>query len=335
MKQIKTVPELMEQMSEPSAEVKKLVSGIDGKILVLGAGGKMGPTLTQMLIRAGGKVIAVDLYPDEGVRKYLDDLGAETIQCDLFDDEQLSRLPYSENVFLFVGTKFGATGNEPFVWSMNAFLPARIMGRYPKSRIVYLSSGNVYRFTDVNSAGATENDPVEPIGEYAMSRLGAERMVAYQCQRNQSPTTIVRLFYATELRYGIVHDIAQKVYNDLVIDLSMGHVNQIWQGDACDYLIRCLEISDVPARTINLTGEKVLTVRDIALKLGVLMKKQPRFDGQESANALLGDSSALYDRFGKPGVDEEQIISWVADWVMRGGESLGKPTKYEKRDGKF
>ena len=209
------------------------------------------------------------------------------------------------------------------------------MERFKKSNIVYVSSGNVYKFISVKTKGATEADEVEPIGEYAMSRLGAERIVAYHSSRNQTPTCIVRLFYATELRYGVIQDIAIKIRDAKPIELSMGYFNQIWQGDACDFFIKCLSLGTSPATIINLTGPEVLSVREVATMLGELMGIKPNLVGTESDTALLGDASELFARFGKPAISTDQIIEWVAYWVMHGGESLGKPTKFEKRDGKF
>ncbi len=332
---LETIAELNHQMTAPSAETNKIISYIKDEIMILGVGGKMGPTLAEMILRAGGKVIGVDIFPDENIQKYLERIGVKTIKCDLFADDQLKDIPDAENIFLMVGTKFGATGNEPFTWAINTFLPGKLMERFKSSNIVYVSSGNVYKFTSVKTKGSTETDEVQPIGEYAMSRLGAERIVTYHSTTNQTPTCIVRLFYATELRYGVIHDIATKIRDGIPIELGMGHFNQIWQGDACDYLIKCLSLCTVPATTINLTGPEVLSVREVALKLGDLMGFKPKLEGTESDTALLGDASELFDRFGRPAISTDQIIKWVAHWVAHGGESLGKPTKFEKRNGKF
>ena len=299
---LKTTEELIYQMTTPSAEAEKIIANINSEIMILGVGGKMGPTLAEMIVRASGRVVGVDVYPDENVQKYLKQIGVKTIKCDLFSDDQLNNIPDTENIFLMVGTKFGATGNEPFTWAINSYLPGKLMERF---------------------------------GEYAMSRLGAERIVAYHSKRNHTPTSIVRLFYATELRYGVIHDIATKIRDGVPIQLDMGYFNQIWQGDACDYLIKCLSLCTAPATTINLTGPEILSVREVALKLGDLMGIEPKLEGTESETALLGDASELFARFGKPAISTDQIIEWVAYWVMHGGKSLGKPTKFEKRDGKF
>jgi len=335
MKPIETLQQLIDVMTSPSAIVKQMISSIPDDILILGVGGKMGPTLAEKIVRAGGRVIGVDIFPDPKVQKYLEQIGVRTIKCDLFSEQQVANLPASNHVFMMVGTKFGATGNEPFTWAMNAYLPAKLMERFGDRRVVYISSGNVYKFTPVISRGAKETDELEPIGEYAMSRLGAERLVTYISTRNATPTCIVRLFYATELRYGVIHDLAIKIRDGVPIELSMGYFNQIWQGDACDYLIRCLSLCSVPAKIINLTGPEVLSVRDVATKLGERMGIEPKFVGIESDTALLGDASEILAAFGPPTISADQMIEWVAHWVMHGGESLGKPTKFEKRNGKF
>ncbi len=332
---LNTMKDLINQMTTPSPEIFKAVPELKDDIMILGVGGKMGPTLAELIINAGGNVIGVDVFPDEKIQSYLDKIGVQTVRCDLFSEKKLANLPDAPNIFLLAGTKFGATGNEPFVWAMNTYLPGKIMARFKRSKIVYLSSGNVYKFIDVTTNGANENDEVAPIGEYAMSRLGGERILEYENRRNKTPSCIVRLFYATELRYGVIHDIAKKIKEGTTIDLSMGHFNQIWQGDACAYLIRCLSLCKVPAMRINLTGPEALSVREVATKLGKLMGIQPRFTGYESATALLGDASQIFNYFGKPKVEPDQIIEWVASWVMKDGESLGKPTKFEKRNGKF
>ena len=332
---LKTTDELIYQMTTPSPEAKKIVSDMKNEIMILGVGGKMGPTLAEMIVRAGGKVIGVDVFPDENIQKYLEGIGVKTIKCDLFSDDQLTDIPDAENIFLMVGTKFGATGNEPFTWAINSFLPGKLMERFKNSNTVYVSSGNVYKFIPTKSKGSKEIDEIEPVGEYAMSRLGAERIVAHLSERNRTPTSIVRLFYATELRYGVIHDIATKIRDGIPIKLSMGYFNQIWQGDACDYLIRCLSLCTAPATTINLTGPEVLSIREVALKLGDLMGIEPKLEGKESDTALFGDASDLFAKFGMPVISADQIVEWVAYWVMHGGESLGKPTKFEKRDGKF
>ncbi|MDP6776131.1 MAG: NAD(P)-dependent oxidoreductase [Candidatus Latescibacteria bacterium] len=333
---IETEEQLLQAMSEPSAMVSEAVSAIDGPVMVLGIAGKMGPSLGMLFVRAGAKeVIGVSRFSDPASRDPLEAAGIRTVKCDLMDDGGLRQLPEVGHIVLMAGHKFGATGNEPLTWAMNTMLPAKVMQRFPEARIVYVSSGNVYRFTGVDSGGATEADPVEPIGEYAQSRLGGERLVEFYAKRNGTPAAIVRLFYATELRYGIILDIAQKIWEGQPVDLTMGHANQIWQGDANAYLAQCFPHCESPARVLNLTGPETLRVRDLAAQLGVLMGRKPILVGEEADTALLGNAQYLFDLLGQPEVPASQIVEWVAAWVMQGGPTLGKPTKYEARDGKF
>ncbi len=332
---LKTVSELIHQMTTPSPEIIQLISKINNKILILGVGGKMGPTLAELIRRAGGEVIGVDLFPDKKIQQYLDQIGVQTVRADLTDPTQLGKLPEVEHIILMAGTKFGSSHHESFTWMMNTYLPGKIMERFAKSQIVYISSGNVYKFVAATSSGAIETDEVEPIGEYAMSRLGGERLVQYFSEKNQTPACIVRLFYATELRYGIIHDIASKIKNQEPIDLTMGYFNQIWQGDANAYILKCFSFCQTPAKTINLTGSDVFSLREIAIQLGKRMNIEPRFQGTESSTALLGNANTIFQLFGRPTVSADQLLDWVAWWVMNAGETLGKPTKFERRDGKF
>jgi nucleoside-diphosphate-sugar epimerase len=333
---IETEEELIARMTQSSPEVTSAITKIHGDIMLLGAAGKMGPTLAELLIKAGAKcVLGVSRYSNKLHRQYLDSVGVTTIQCDLMEENELKALPDVEHILLLAGHKFGSTGNEPLTWAMNSLLPAKIMQRFPHSNIVYVSSGNVYKFCQVSSGGSRESDALEPVGEYAQSRLAGERVVQYYSQRNQTPVTILRLFYATELRYGIILDIAQKIKVRTPIDLTMGYVNQIWQGDANAYLARCFPLCQSPPRVLNLTGAEILSVRQIAERLGAIMRIEPLFKGQESETALLGNSRALFQLLGTPTVSPSQIAEWVAHWVIQENPTLNKPTKYEARNGKF
>ena len=327
---------LVDRMTEPIPDVMDAVSRIDGEVMILGIAGKMGLTLGELLVRSGARgVIGVSRFSNPGDRDYLESRGIRTKRCDLIDDDALRRLPEVGHIIMLAGHKFGSTGNEPLTWAMNALLPGKVMQRFPDSRIVYVSSGNVYRFVSPHSGGSVESSPLDPIGEYAQSRLGGERLAAYYAERNGTPLAIVRLFYATELRYGVFLDIAQRVWGGQPIDLTMGYVNQIWQGDANAYLARSFPLCESPARVLNLTGSDLLEVRDVALKLGSLMGRTPVFEGEESQTALLGNAGALFDLMGLPRVSSEDMMEWVAAWVMHGGPTLGKPTKYEARNGQF
>ena len=327
---------LIDDMTTPTPEVVEAVRQLDGPILLLGVSGKMGPTLAELLVRAGAQqVVGVARFTDAEKRRYLEDIGVQTIACDLLAAEALKELPDAPNVLFLAGFKFGATGNEDATWAMNAALPGLVMARYDQSRIVYVSSGNVYAYAKAPGVGADEDGDLGPVGEYAQSRLGGERVAQYASRVRGTPLVIVRLFYASEPRYGIIRDLADKVWQQEPIDLTMGYVNQIWQGDANAYLCRFFPLCDSPADVINLTGPDTLSVRELAEQLGKIMGKTPRFTGTEAPDALLGDSRRLCAEFGRPRVDPEQMLHTVAEWVMADGLSLGKPTKYESRSGQF
>ena len=333
---IETEEALVERMTRPSEEVKEALRQLDGPVLILGAGGKMGPSLAELLVRGGApRVVAVSRFSRGQERRCLEGIGVETISADLLDEGALAALPDAPFVFLLAGYKFGATGNEGATWATNAWLPGQVLRRYPESRIVYLSSGNVYAFAPAAGKGSGEDGDLGPVGEYAWSRLAGERVAAYWSARQGTPLAIARLFYATELRYGIIHDIAWKVWRREPVDLRMGHVNQIWQGDANAYLARLFPLCGSPPAVINVTGPQVLAVRRIARDLGRELGVEPQFAGAEEESALLGDASGLVARLGPPAVSPQHIIRWVARWVRAGGRSLGKPTGYESRQGRF
>lgn len=327
---------LIDRMTAPSPRVVAAVSDLDGGVVILGVGGKMGPTLAELLVRAGARrVIGVSRFSDARVKARLEEAGVETVQADLLNEDELARLPDAANVLFLAGFKFGATGNTPMTWAMNAWLPGRVMRRYAGSRIVYVSSGNVYAYSPVTGAGSDEDAEIGPVGEYAQSRLGGERIAEHLCQEQGTSLLIVRLFYATELRYGIIHDLGRKIEDDGPIDLGMGHVNQIWQGDANSYLARMFPFCSSPATILNMTGPDILSVRAVAETLGRRLDRKPCFTGAESDKALLGDARRLFDRLGKPEIPAEKIADWVAHWIRSGGRSLDKPTGYESRTGQF
>ena len=328
--------ELLHFMSEPTDEVRSEVESLDGEILVLGAGGKMGPTLCNMLVRAGAKsVIAASRFTDIDQQKYLEACGVKTIKTDLLNPKDFNALPNCPYIYNLVGYKFGATGNEDLMWAMNAWLPGLIVQHFSKSRIIYVSSGNVYAYTSIKSPGSEVTSPLSPIGEYAQSRLAGERLSMYWSEKGKTPLTVVRLFYATELRYGIIHDIAWRIFHEEQIDLSMGYFNQIWQGDANAYLCRLFPFCSVSGSVINLTGPEILSTRIIANQISSILGKAPRFINTESEDALLGDATFLFKSMGRPYVSSEKIVQWIADWVSNDGKTLGKPTKFESRSGRF
>lgn len=338
---IDTVDQLDELLSRPSPSAVELLRDMPGDLMILGAGGKMGPTLARMAVRAsesGGRsrrVLAVSRFSDPSVRARLRDWGVETIAGDLLDRSVLDQLPDAPNIVFMAGMKFGATGNESLTWAMNTYLPAMVCERFPTSRIVALSTGNVYGLVDHNSGGSTEADPLNPAGEYAMSCLGRERIIQYFSRQNGTPGAIVRLNYAVELRYGVLIDLAQRIHAEQPIDLGMGYVNVIWQGDACASILCTLAECTAPPRIVNVAGPEILRVRDICEQLARRLDRPVRFTGVEADTALLNDGSAARARHGEATVTMERILDWTAAWVLGGGMTLGKPTQFEVRDGAF
>jgi nucleoside-diphosphate-sugar epimerase len=328
---------LENMLSEPADETKEIVSGLNGDIVVLGAGGKMGPTLSMMLKKASSdkNIYAVSRFSDENVRDRVENAGVETIQIDLLDESLYSQLPDVKNVFFLAGMKFGASGNQPLTWAMNSFLPGLVAKHYKKSRIVVFSTGNVYPLVDINSGGPSEDISPEPIGEYAQSCLGRERMFEYFSQLNNTPMTIVRLNYANEPRYGIIVDLTRRIINYEPIDLTMGAVNLIWQRDANDYIIRSISLAKSPPTILNVTGQDTLLVRKLAEQIGKELKIKPRFVSQKAQTALLSNASLCFSKFGYPQTELSEMISLIVKWVASGKTVLNKPTKYDIRNGKF
>ncbi|MFM8992187.1 MAG: NAD-dependent epimerase/dehydratase family protein, partial [Alphaproteobacteria bacterium] len=300
--------------------------------------GKMGPTLARMARRAspGRRVIGVARFSEPGARAALERHGVETIACDLLDRAAVDALPRAPNVVFMAGRKFGSSGDVPLTWAMNVHVPAIVAEAFARSRIVAFSTGCVYPFVPVDGGGATEETPpVPPPGDYAASCAGRERMFEHFSARLGTPGRLVRLNYAIDMRYGVLHDIARKVLSGEEIDLSMGHVNVIWQGDANEVALRCLARCTTPATPINVTGPGTIAVRDLAAAFGARLGRAPRLAGRESATGWINDASRMLREFGAPRVPLVARIDWPADWVSRGGATLGKPTHYEVRDGRY
>lgn len=334
--------ELEDLLSAPRDQTVAAMKACLGDTVILGAGGKMGPSLSRMARRAadaaGGdrcRVIAVSRWSSDAAQHGLNEAGVETIRCDLLDRSAVAALPDASNVIFMAGQKFGTTGAPAMTWGMNTLVPAICAERYAESRIVAFSTGNVYPLTPVESGGARETDPVGPIGEYAASCVGRERMFELFAERGGTRSAIVRLNYAIDLRYGVLVDIATRVFRDEPISLAMGHVNVIWQGDANRVAIECLSRASVPPFVVNVTGTKTLSVRTLAAWFGERFKKTPRFAGTEGRDALLSNAAHMAATFGEPEVSLDRMQEWVADWVEQGGPLLGKPTKFEARDGRF
>ena len=334
--------ELEDLLSSPRDRTVAALRACPGDIVILGAGGKMGPSLSRMARRtadaAGGamcRVIAVSRWSSEAAQRALNNVGVETIRCDLLDRSAVSALPDVPNVIFMAGQKFGTTGAPAMTWGMNTLVPAICAERYAESRIVAFSTGNVYPLTPVESGGAREADPLGPIGEYAASCVGRERMFELYAERRGTRSAIVRLNYAIDLRYGVLVDIATRVFNGEEISLAMGHVNVIWQGDANRVAIECLPRASAPPFIVNVAGTATLSVRRLATWFGERFGRTPRFAGTEGRDALLSNASHMSAVFGEPEVDLSRMQEWIADWVEWGGPLLGKPTKFEARDGRF
>ena len=338
---IKTESQLESYLSEPTDEVIAALAALEGDVLILGVAGKMGPTLAKQAKRAidaagiTKRVIGVSRFSTSGVQEDLQAAGIETIAADLLSENSLQNLPNIENVILMAGRKFGSIGNESLTWAMNGYMPGRVADKFRNSRLVIFSTGNVYPLTPVSYGGATENSPVAPIGEYAQSCLSRERICTYFSSQFDTPMAILRLNYAIDLRYGILLDIAEKVYAEEPISLEMGNVNVIWQGDANAVALRAFAHGQSPPLILNVTGPETVSVRYLASCFGTLFNKSPRFEGEEAETALLSNASRCHQLFGYPRVSLGQMIEWVAEWVRIGGTTLHKPTRFEVRDGKF
>jgi nucleoside-diphosphate-sugar epimerase len=333
-----SVAALDDFLSTPTAELVADMKTVEGDILVLGVAGKMGPTLARMAKRAASskRVIGVARFSEPGVREALKQSGVESVSADLLDREALERLPKVPNVVFMAGRKFGATGDIPLTWAMNVQVPAMVAEVFKESRIVAFSTGCVYPFVPVESGGATEDvPPVPPPGDYATSCVGRERMFEYFSARHGTPGRLFRLNYAIDMRYGVLHDVGRKVRDGETIDLAMGHVNVIWQGDANAIALRCLAHATTPTTPINVTGPETVEVRWLAGEFGKLLGKTPKFSGTPAPTGWLNNASLMVKEFGPPKVPLAKMIEWTADWLSRDMTTLNKPTHYEVRDGKY
>lgn len=338
---IKSKAELEKQLSKPSERLIGDIAKIKGDIMILGLGGKMGPTLAKLAknaIDAAGiskKVMGASRFSDEVLFQELTDFGIECIKTDLLNDKSLMELPEAENIIYMAGNKFGTSGNEHFTWAMNAYLPGRVAEKYKNSNIVVFSTGNVYPFMPIDSGGATEAIKPSPIGEYAQSCLGRERVFEHFAIKNGTKMLLFRLNYALDLRYGVLLEVAKLVNDQKPIDLSMGYANVIWQGDANEYAIRSLLHCESPAKKLNVTGPETIAIRWLAEEFGKLMDKTAVFENETAESALLNNSKQAYKLLGLPLVKLEDMIQWTADWIQLGGPQLNKPTHFQERKGDF
>lgn len=335
---IATVEQLDDFLSQPSGALIDYVGGLGGDIMVLGAGGKIGPTMArraQRAVDAAGvkkRVFAVDVAPLVELEKH----GIDVMTCDMLDRQAVGKLPKAENIVYMVGRKFGSTGSEWLTWAMNVMVPHNVAEAFVDSRIAVFSTGCVYPVVDVcSSGGSVETDTLEPIGEYAMSCLGRERVFDYYAAEKGERVVQVRLNYALELRYGVLVDIATKVLKGEPVDVTTGFMNGIWQGDCCDQVLRSFDLAASPSEAINITGPETMSVRYLAHRFGELFGKEADIVGQENGKGYLSNATRANAIFGNPSVPIGKVIEWVAQWVKAGGENIGKATHFETQDGRY
>lgn len=339
---IKTESQLEELLSRPDEETAGAMAALDGDLLILGAGGKMGPSLARLARRAINqagvrkRVIAVARFTNAELPSAFVAQGIEPIACDLLDRRALDKLPDIPNVIFMAARKFGTSGEAHLTWAMNTYLPGLVAERYRHSRIVAFSTGNVYPLRPVADGGAVETTPVGPVGEYAQSALGRERMFEYGSMRWGTLVVILRLNYAVELRYGVLVDIGRAVFERRPIDLCMPRANVIWQRDANSWCLQSFAHCQSPPFVLNITGPETLSVRELALEFGKHFGVEPAFvSAAEGSNALLSDATKASSLFGNLKVQPKEMIEWIANWIRDGGSMLNKPTHFQTRDGKF
>lgn len=339
---IQTEAELDDVLTTPSEALIESVAGMDGDLIVLGAGGKMGVTLcglaARALTQAGSRhrVIAVSRFSDPKARAQLQAYGVETIACDLLDRRAVAGLPRAPNVMFMAGRKFGTSGSEDLTWAINTVVPGNTAYHFTDSRIVAFSTGCVYPLVPVESGGCTEDVSPVPVGEYAQSCLGRERVFEYYCRTMKLPTLQFRLNYAIDLRYGVLHDIATWIWHDQPVPRAVPYVNIIWQGEANERALRCLPLCDVPAVPLNVTGAGIVALEDVCERFARRMGRGTvQFTGPKQELSYLSDAGRSVELFGPPRISFEQMIEWTADWIMSGRPTLGKPTHFEVNNGTF
>jgi len=338
---ITTIDELEDLLSRPNQQDCEALRDMTGDLMILGAGGKMGPSLAVRAARAAQqadmrkRVIAVSRFGSPDLCAGLERSGVETIAADLMDRNALAALPDASNIIFMAGRKFGTQGAAHWTWAMNVLLPAMVCERFRDSRMVVFSSGNVYPLRKVVDGGAMEETATDPAGEYAQTVRGRERIFEHYADRCGTSNVLLRLNYAVEMRYGVLADIGRKVYDRRPVDVTMGHVNVIWQGDANSVALRAFQLCSVPPAVLNVTGPEILRARWIAQRFGELFGVAPLIEGTEAESALLNDSGKCQRLFGPAEFGVEQVIEWTAAWIRAGGASLNKPTHFEARDGKF
>lgn len=334
--------ETLDQLiSEPWPELTELCGTWTGKTIILGIGGKMGTHLGMMLAKAtvrsggAGEIIGVSRFSDTNARGKIESSGIRTVSADLMNPDSVMALPDADRVVYLVGRKFGTAGSEDLTWAVNTLVPAAVCRRYAGVPMVAYSTGAVYDRVPVDSAGAPEASSLTPLGEYANAAVGRERIFQYMSRETGTPVCLIRLFYSIDLRYGVLRDIGEKVAAGETIDLTMGHVNVIWQGDAINQSLLAFSLCDIPPQALNITGFETVSVLAAAEKFGKILGREPRFSGLPANDALLGDTDKAVGLFGKPRVSVDQMIAWISYWIQQGGSSLNKPTHFEVRNGNY
>jgi nucleoside-diphosphate-sugar epimerase len=341
MMRIDSEEQLHALLTQPSEADIAFARRLTGDTMILGAGGKMGPTLAQRLqlaLRAADRnfrVIAVSRFESSDVERELNDVGVKTIACDLLDPDDVKTLPQVENVLFLAGRKFGSSGDPELTWAMNVVVPSQVAQHFRESRIVAFSTGNVYPFVSPEQGGCVESDAPAPLGEYAQSCLGRERIFEYYSKKFKTPCLIFRLNYAIDLRYGVLVDIARQIFEDKPVDLSVPAVNVLWQGDANSYAMRSLELCESPARILNVTGRETIQVTRVAEFFANRFQRKLLVKGESKGLALLNNAQACFAALGYPAVTAEELMKAVASWVESGGASLNKATKFQVMDGRF
>jgi nucleoside-diphosphate-sugar epimerase len=338
---ISTEEQLDEVLTRPRPVLVDFISTLKSPLIILGAGGKMGPTLAWLARRAAEAaghsldIFAVSRFSDLEARNWLEARGVRTLSIDLLNREALEQLPEAAEVVYLVGRKFGTSENAAQTWAINTLAPAYVAERFPRARMVVLSTGNVYPLVPISNGGSVETDALTPLGEYGNAAVARERLFEFFAQQYFTPMTILRLNYAVDLRYGVLVDIARRVHAGEPVGLTTGYVNCIWQGDANEMILRSLALAKVPPQVLNLTGPAVLSVRELALRFGDLLGQTVRFSGTEADTALLSNPARACALLGPPAAALEKVLRWTAHWVQGGGRLLDKPTHFEVRDGRY